>query len=80
MYLVIRGASGIRVDGVVLTLGGDSMRVALRGNPDVVEFRRSYADWFNDQGNSIEFEALVDDGRAAALHAEMLPLAAIGRA
>ena len=80
MYVVIRSASGATLEGMVLALGRDRMRVALRGSPDVVELRRSYSQWFSDRGDLIEFDALVSDGHFAASHAEMFPMTLTGHA
>ena len=70
MYLVIRDATGGTLDGVVLAIGTDRMRVALRGSSDTIELRRAYTQWFNDGGDRIELDALLSDGHAAAPYAD----------
>jgi len=55
---VIRDANGRTLEGVVLSVAKDRMRVALRGHSDTIELQCSCGQWAM-QGETFEFEALV---------------------
>ena len=52
MYLLIRYAGGIIVEGVVLAKGRDRLRVAASGFPETIELRRTGALWSTDDGEA----------------------------
>ena len=61
MYIVIRYASGIIVEAVVLAKGRDRLRAAVAGLLDTVELRRDGARWFTADREPVEFDFLMSD-------------------
>jgi len=61
MYLLIRYAGGIIVEGVVLAKGADRLRVAASGFAETIELRRTGALWSTDDGEEIEFYFVMCD-------------------
>jgi hypothetical protein len=81
MYLVIRDAKGRTLEGVVLSVAKDRMRVALRGHADTIELRCSCGQW-DMQGVTFEFEALVPDQHpgTGTIYNDMFPIVLEDRA
>ena len=59
MYLMIRYAVGVVVEGFVLARGRNRMRVAVPGFADVLEFKRSGEGWRGGDGQAVEFDFLL---------------------
>ncbi|MGA1997698.1 MAG: hypothetical protein ABSH45_18170 [Bryobacteraceae bacterium] len=59
MYLLIRYPIGIIVEALVLAQKRNRMRVAAAGFPDIIELRRSGAQWFAASGQPVEFDFLM---------------------
>jgi len=61
MHLLIGYAGGIIVEGVVLAMGRDCLRVAVSGFPETIELRRTGAVWSADNGEQVEFYFVMCD-------------------
>jgi hypothetical protein len=65
MYLLIRYPVGTIVEGVVLAHRKNRMRVAAAGFSDIIELRRSGAEWFTSTRQPVEFDFLMSASRRA---------------
>jgi hypothetical protein len=63
MYTLIRFASGVIVEGVVLAKGRNRVRAAVAGFSDTIELRRSGLQWLTATGEPVEFDFLMSDAR-----------------
>ena len=61
MYLLLRYAGGIIVEGVVLAKGRNRIRVAAAGFPDTLELRRTGTLWLNANHEPVELDFLMSD-------------------
>ena len=61
MYMLIRYAGGIIVEGVLLAKGRDRLRVAAAGFPETLELRRTGAGWMTSGRVQVEFDFLMAD-------------------
>ncbi|HEX3746282.1 MAG TPA: hypothetical protein VHW09_20230 [Bryobacteraceae bacterium] len=59
MYLLIRYAAGVVVEGVVLANGKNRMRVAAAGFPDTLELKRSGGQWTVANRQSVEVDFMM---------------------
>jgi hypothetical protein len=58
MQITISYLSGFNVDGVVLSVNGARLRVAIRDWDDAAEFRRCDGLWVSENGDSVEIDWL----------------------
>ena len=65
MYMLIRYAGGIIVEGVLLAKGRDRLRVAASGFPETIELKRSGSRWITAGHVQVEFDFLMLDGHQA---------------
>ena len=65
MYLLIRYAAGVVVEGVVLANGRNRMRVAAAGFADTIELHRSGLDWVDTGRQPVELEFIMARSWAA---------------
>jgi hypothetical protein len=65
MYMLIRYAGGIIVEGVLLARGRDRLRVAASGFPETIELRRAGSRWITSGHVQVEFEFLMSDEHQA---------------
>ena len=78
MHLTFSFPDGRRIEGILLTIGRDHMRVALSAWEDVVEFRRVEGYWTAEDGERIELESIIElesvnmsgDSESSAMAAE----------
>ena len=61
MYMLIRYAGGIIVEGVLLAKGKDRLRIAASGFPETIELRRAGSEWITAGGVQVEFDFLMSD-------------------
>jgi hypothetical protein len=61
MYLLIRYAGGIIVEGVVLAKGRNRLRVTAAGFPDTIELKQAGALWSTDSGEQVEVDFVMSD-------------------
>jgi hypothetical protein len=61
MYLLIRFPLGTIVEGVVLAMGTNRMRVAVAGFPDTIELTRSGSQWLTATRQPVEFDFLMSE-------------------
>jgi hypothetical protein len=66
MYMLIRFAGGIIVEGVLLAKGRDRLRVAASGFPETIELKRSGSRWITAGHVQVEFDFLMSDEHQAA--------------
>lgn len=59
MYVILRYPFGIVVEGVVLANGKNRMRVAVPGFADVIELKRSGANWVGADSQCVELEFMM---------------------
>jgi hypothetical protein len=79
MYMLIRYPVGIIVEGVVLAMGKNRMRVAAAGFRDALELRRSGAQWFAAGRQPVEFDFLMSKAHQGESVSRSMP-ARIARA
>ena len=65
MYMLIRFAGGIIVEGVLLAKGRDRLRVAASGFPETIELKRSGSRWITAGHVQVEFDFLMLDEHQA---------------
>jgi hypothetical protein len=65
MYMLIRYAGGIIVEGVLLAKGRDRLRVAASGFPETIELKRSGSRWITAGHVQVEFDFLMSDEHQA---------------
>ena len=65
MYMLIRYAGGIIVEGVLLAKGRDRLRVAASGFPETLELRRTGSRWITSGHVEVEFDFLMSDEHQA---------------
>jgi hypothetical protein len=61
MYMLIRYAGGIIVEGVLLAQRKDRLRVAASGFPETIELMRAGSKWVTAGGVQVEFDFLMWD-------------------
>jgi hypothetical protein len=59
MYVLMRYAAGITLDGLALAAGKDRMRVVARGFSDAIELTRSGSQWLDPDGLSLELDIMM---------------------
>ena len=61
MYMLIRYAGGIIVEGVLLAKRKDRLRIAASGFPETIELTRAGSKWITAGGIQFEFDFLMSD-------------------
>ncbi|HJT89650.1 MAG TPA: hypothetical protein VJ732_17395 [Bryobacteraceae bacterium] len=72
---------GRHFEAVLLAVSRERMRLAVRGRAETLEFRLVDGEWTGEQGDKIELEALVTDGRTDVngLREQLFPMASAAR-
>jgi hypothetical protein len=60
MHLTFSFLDGRRMEGMLLTIGRDHMRVAVPGREDAVEFRLVEGYWATEDGERLELESVIE--------------------
>ena len=76
MYMLIRYAGGIIVEGVLLAKGRDRLRVAASGFPETIELKRSGSRWITAGHVQVEFDFLMSDENQAESVSSSKPMGA----
>ena len=63
MYVLMRHAAGITVEGLILASNKNRMRVVMQGFADAVELKRRGNDWLDPHGLPMEFDFVMSTGR-----------------
>lgn len=81
MLLTISYGDGRHFEAVLLAVSRERMRLAVRGRAETLEFRLVDGEWTGEQGDKIELEALVTDGRTDVngLREQLFPMASAAR-
>ena len=76
--IVIRNSDGASQDGVLLSLQGDTMRIAGKGSDDILEFRLVSGKWVSEDCEVVTFEfpLAVFEAIGIVPHGEEVPVAA----
>jgi hypothetical protein len=61
MQIVFTNPTGKRQEGVVLAATPTRMRVAVRTRNETIELRSIDGQWLSDEGDPIEFDAILAD-------------------
>ena len=64
MHLTFSFLDGRRMEGMLLTIGRDHMRLAVPGQEDAVEFRLVDGYWVAEDGERIELESVITNGES----------------
>ena len=64
MYTVLIYPGGRRADAVLLSCGGDRLRLAIAGRTDTTELVNIGGNWISENGTPVEFGALIALGAA----------------
>ena len=59
MYVLMRYAAGITLEGLALAAGKNRLRVVARGFSDAIELTRSGSQWLDPDGLSMELDILM---------------------
>jgi hypothetical protein len=59
MHLILRYPNGKRVDALLLTVGPESMRAAVRERNETLEFQRIGDYWLGEKGERVAIEAMI---------------------
>jgi hypothetical protein len=71
MHLIFSFPDGRRMEGILLAVSPDQIRIAITGEEDAVEFRRLDGYWNTEDGVHIELESVITDGFGGdAVHAK----------
>lgn len=62
MHLIFSFPDGRRIEGILLAVSSDQIRIAITGEEDAVEFRRLDGYWNTEDGVRIELESAITDG------------------
>jgi hypothetical protein len=65
MHLILRYPNGRRVDAILLTIGPESMRAAVRERNETLEFLRIGDCWLGEKGERITIDAMIATEAAA---------------
>ena len=76
MYAIIRLADGKMCEGIVLAVGVDRLRVALRDCHDTVEFRKAGGQWVFEDGSAVELEYVIYRAGLHSLSPRITPVRA----
>jgi hypothetical protein len=63
MHLYIRDAFSEIIEGVVLAVGRNRLRIAVRKWHDTIEIVYRNGQWLTEDGRELRLESLVTDGR-----------------
>ncbi len=75
MRITISYESGLQLEGVVLSLDADTLRVAVRNWEDAAEYRFRNGRWFSEFGAAVRLDSvLVNSPHDWALLASPAPL------
>jgi hypothetical protein len=73
MHMILRYPNGKRLDALVLSMGGDAMRIAVRGRNETMELEFVYDRWISEDGQRVSIEAILmgpqEAGRQTAIGA-----------
>jgi hypothetical protein len=61
MHLILRYPSGRLVDGLLLAVGSDRMRIVVRRFNETMELRLAEDHWVSERGERIEVEGWLTD-------------------
>jgi hypothetical protein len=78
MQVIILYPTGKRMEGLILAVTPERMRLAVRNRNETIELRQIDGQWLTDEGDPVEFDAIVADGaadRVAQLFAALAPKA-----
>ena len=64
LNIVLTLVPGRRVEGVMLAMNQDAMRIVMRGGSDAMELRRVNGRWRGEDNQPVDFEVLLTDGQA----------------
>ncbi len=79
MYMILRFASGRRVDAILLRAARERMTVIIPDQEDAQEFSLVGSHWISECGSTVEIESVVADDPSAMSRiwsGEMRPLVA----
>jgi len=76
MYTIIRIADGKMCEGIVLAVGVDRLRVALRDRHDTVELRKAGGQWVFEDGSTVELEYVIYSAGLHSFSPQMTPVRA----
>jgi len=62
MQMILVYPSGRRADAVLLSVGKNQMRIAVKHHTDAVELRQVEGEWVNERGLAVQFDAITTDG------------------
>lgn len=61
MRITIAYGLGLTIDGILLSLDGNAMRVAVRNVDDAAEFRFRDGQWYSEYGDVVRLESILAD-------------------
>jgi hypothetical protein len=59
MHLILRYSNGKRVDALLLNIGPETMRAAVRDRNETLEFQRIGDQWIGEDGEPVDIEAMI---------------------
>lgn len=65
MYMILRFATGQRVDAILLRAARERMKAVIRGQEDTLEFALVGNQWISECGSAVEIESVVTDDPGA---------------
>jgi len=65
MYMILRYATGRRVDAILLSAARERITVVIRDQEDSLEFSLIGNQWISECGSTVEIESVVADDPAA---------------
>lgn len=80
MHLTMTYFDGRRIEGVVLAVSAERMRISIPGQEDAVELTLHQSVWMTEEQEPVEIDALVAAGDLSSLFAEMQPAVRAARA
>ncbi len=80
MHLTMTYFDGRRVEGVVLAVSAERIRISIPQQPDAMELTLQQSVWMTEDQEPVEIEALVVERDFSSLFAEIQPVVAVARA
>jgi hypothetical protein len=63
MSILLLYPTGHIIEGLLLAASRDRMRVAVPDRTDTVEFQLAGSQWLSEEGDLVEMQAILTDGR-----------------
>jgi hypothetical protein len=74
MHMILRYPTGRRVDGILLAVGTDRMRIVVRRLNETIELHLTEGQWTSENGELIEVEGCLTASNAGVVDFSSVPV------